>query len=147
MSYTIFRTLQFGTWPLVVLNSGPGLSHPYMLPHVELHKMHCRPTILYDQLTTGDSIHLYNKPADFSSQRSPSQSWITSCGISDIVLLEQSLGDARHRVYHSAPAQRLKHLVLTDGAASYPLLRVAVADLRKYCHRTTTLRPVSARGL
>ena len=64
-SYRIFGDLKAGTRPLVVLNGGPGIPHWYLLPHADLHKTHGQPVVLYDQLGTGESTRVHDKPAGF----------------------------------------------------------------------------------
>ena len=64
-SYTIFGGFTSGAQPLVVLNDGPGISNSYILPHADLHRAHGRPVFLYDQLGTGTSTRVRDKPAGF----------------------------------------------------------------------------------
>src|SRR5712691_10488698 len=96
-SYTIFGDLKPGTRPLVVLNGGPGISHWYMLPHAELYQKRGRLFVLYDQLGSGDSTRLRDKPADFFTPG----------------------------LFVSELDNLLRHLVLTSRPASYPLWREA----------------------
>lgn len=49
--------------PLVVVHGGPGMSHDYMLPLADLASS--RPVIFYDQLGSGRSTHLPDKPRWF----------------------------------------------------------------------------------
>jgi proline-specific peptidase len=134
-SYTIFGDLNSGTRPLVVLNGGPGISHNYMLPHANLHKTHGRPVILYDQLGSGASTCLRDKPAGFFTPAlfvAELHNLIQHLRIgSDFDLLGQSWGVTLAIEYIAAHhPQGLKHLILTSGTASYPLWRAALADLR-----------------
>ena len=137
-SYTIFGDLNSRTRPLVVLNGGPGISHWYMLPHAELHQERNgggRPVVLYDQLGSGDSTRLRDKPADFFTPAlfvAELDNLLRHLGITrDFDLLGQSWGVTLAVEYIAAhhPAG-LKHLVLTSGPASYPLWREALAGLR-----------------
>ncbi|KAI9447193.1 proline-specific peptidase [Lactarius psammicola] len=135
-SYTVFGDLKSGTPPLVVLNGGPGLSHSYMLPHADLHKTHGQPVVLYDQLGTGDSTRLQDRPAGFFTPAlfvAELDNLIRHLHIDrDFDLLGQSWGVTLAIEYIAAHRpQGLKHLVLTSGGASYPLWRAALADLRK----------------
>jgi proline-specific peptidase len=134
-SYTIFGDLKSGTRPLVVLNGGPGISHTYMLPHANLHKTHGRPVILYDQLGAGASTRVRDKPAGFLTPAlfvAELHNLILHLRIgSDFDLLGQSWGVTLAIEYIAAHRpQGLEHLVLTSGAASYPLWRAALTDLR-----------------
>lgn len=135
-SYTIFGDLKSGTRPLVVLNGGPGISHWYMLPHANLYRTRGHPVVLYDQLGTGDSTRLRDKPASFAITPAlfvaELHNLLRHLGIAhDFDLLGQSWGVTLAVEYIAAhrPAG-LKHLVLTSGAASYPLWRDALAGLR-----------------
>lgn len=134
-SYTVFGDLKSGRRPLVVLNGGPGISHWYMLPHAELYRKRGRPVVLYDQLGSGDSTRLRDKPADFFTPGlfvSELDNLLQHLGIThDFDLLGQSWGVTLAVEYIAAhqPAG-LKHLVLTSGSASYPLWREALAGLR-----------------
>ncbi|EEB93023.1 hypothetical protein MPER_08380 [Moniliophthora perniciosa FA553] len=59
------QTTQSNQRPIVVLHGGPGLSHHYTLPNLQLYKTHGIPVVLYDQLGNGRSTHLRDKPASF----------------------------------------------------------------------------------
>jgi proline-specific peptidase len=50
--------------PLIVLHGGPGFSHDYMIPLVDLAAMD-RPVIFYDQIGSGRSTVLQDKPKEF----------------------------------------------------------------------------------
>ncbi|KAJ3973541.1 proline-specific peptidase [Lentinula raphanica] len=43
--------------PLIVLHGGPGLSHDYMMPHIDLAKDSSIPVIFYDQVGSARSSH------------------------------------------------------------------------------------------
>jgi proline-specific peptidase len=63
--YRLFGDLASGKTPLVVANGGPGCPHNYVLPHSLLHEQRGIPVILYDQIGTGKSTRLKDKPAEF----------------------------------------------------------------------------------
>ncbi|KAJ7583586.1 proline-specific peptidase [Mycena floridula] len=64
--YTVVGDMKSSTQtPLVVLHGGPGLSHHYMLSHLELYASHGIPVILYDQVGIGRSTHPKEKPDSF----------------------------------------------------------------------------------
>jgi len=135
-SYTIFGDLNSGTRPLIVLNGGPGIPHSYMLPHANLYRTRGQqPVVLYDQLGCGDSTRLRDKPAGFITPAlfvAELDNLLRHLGVAhDFDLLGQSWGVTLAVEYIAAhrPAG-LKHLVLTSGAASYPLWREALAGLR-----------------
>jgi len=117
-SYTIFGDLKSGTRPLVtvVLNGGPGISHSYMLPHANLYRQRGEPVVLYNQLGTGESMRLRDKPTSFITptpfvaelNNLLGQSWSITLGAVEYI--------AAHR-----PAG-LKRLVLTSGPASFKMV-------------------------
>jgi len=124
-----------GTRPLVVLNGGPGIPHWYLLPHANLHKTHGQPVVLYDQLGTGESTCVHDKPAGFFTPAlfvAELDNLIRHLQIGrDFDLLGQSWGVTLAIEYIAAHRPHgLKHLVLADGSASYPLWKAALADLR-----------------
>lgn len=135
-SYTVFGDLNSGTRPLVVLNGGPGISHWYMLPHADLHQTRGgRPVVLYDQLGSGDSTRLSDKPARFFTPAlfvAELHNLLRHLRIAhDFDLLGQSWGVTLAIEYIAAHRPvGLKHLVLTSGPASYPLWREGLAGLR-----------------
>ena len=135
-SYTIFGDLKTGRRPLVVLNGGPGISHSYMLPHANLHRTRGQPVVLYDQLGTGESTRLRDKPTSFITPAlfvAELNNLLRHLGVAhDFDLLGQSWGVTLTVEYIAAhrPGARLKHLVLVSGSASYPLWREALAGLR-----------------
>ncbi|KAH9172427.1 hypothetical protein EDB89DRAFT_900706 [Lactarius sanguifluus] len=109
---------------------GPGLPHWYwyMLPHADLRKTHGRPIVLYDQLGTSPPA----SPRAFSRRRFSSPGWTTSSGTSaSSATLTCSWGVTLAVEYIAAHrSQGLKHLIRTNGSASYPLRRAVVRDLR-----------------
>jgi proline-specific peptidase len=134
-SYMVLGDLKSGTRPLVVLNGGPGISHWYMLPHAELYRERGRPVVLYDQLGSGDSTRLRDKPADFFTLDlfvNELDNLLRHIGTThDFDLLGQSWGvtlAVKYIATHHLPG--LKHLMLISGPASYPLWREALAGLR-----------------
>lgn len=52
--------------PLVVLHGGPGVSHEYLLPLLDLTAAYSIPLVLYDQVGTGLSTHIPEKNGDTS---------------------------------------------------------------------------------
>jgi proline iminopeptidase len=75
-----------GKTPLIVIHGGPGLSHHYLLPLVDLANE--RPVILYDQLDSGNSDRP-NNPANWTVERF----------ISEIDNLREALGLDRVLVF------------------------------------------------
>ncbi|KAI0359761.1 proline-specific peptidase [Trametes cingulata] len=63
--YKVFGELEGRTRPpVVVLHGGPGLTHDYTLPHADLANQSF-PVVFYDQLGSGRSTHLREKPLSF----------------------------------------------------------------------------------
>ncbi|KZV71310.1 proline-specific peptidase [Peniophora sp. CONT] len=63
--YKLFGDLKSSqATPLIILNGGPGSPHLYCLPHRHLNQRGF-PVLFYDQLGTGKSTHLKDKPSDF----------------------------------------------------------------------------------
>jgi pimeloyl-ACP methyl ester carboxylesterase len=123
-SYTVFGDLK------------SGISHWYMLPHAaELYRKCGPPVALCDQLDSGDSTRLRDKPADFFTPGlfvSELDNLLRHLGIThDFDLLGQSWSVTLAVEYVAAhhPAG-LKHLALASGSASYPLWREALAGRR-----------------
>ncbi|KAI0299993.1 proline-specific peptidase [Multifurca ochricompacta] len=135
-SYKVVGNLKGGKRPVVIIHGGPGLTFAYMIPHANLFKTHGIPVILYDQLGGGLSSSLKDKHPEFIKPAlfvAELDSLVKHLGIDhDFDIIAQSWGVtlaveyvAKHRPLG------LKHLVLTDGSASYPLWREGLANLRK----------------
>ena len=69
--YKIFGVLSpEGPPPLVVIHGAAGTSHDYMLPIGDIAiGQHARPVIFYDQIGSGRSTHLPDKPSTSSSPK------------------------------------------------------------------------------
>lgn len=51
--------------PVVVIHGGPGMSHDYLIPHIDLYTKSSIPVVFYDQIGNSRSTHLPNKPKEF----------------------------------------------------------------------------------
>ncbi|KAH7884132.1 proline-specific peptidase [Phlebopus sp. FC_14] len=124
--YKIFGNLTSDVRPLVVLHGGPGLSHHYMLPHKELHRLFGIPVIFYDQIGIGES----SQPKDV-----PDEFWTVDLFMDELDnllahlnvknnfdLLGHSWGGmlGAHYVSHRHPPG-LRRLVLASASPSMPL--------------------------
>lgn len=63
--YRVVGDLHAGPRPLVILHGGPGTPNPYLEPHVELYTTHGIPLVFYDQIGSGKSSRLPDKPKSF----------------------------------------------------------------------------------
>ncbi|KAJ7574480.1 Alpha/Beta hydrolase protein, partial [Mycena floridula] len=64
--YKLFGSLGSTNRPLIALHGGPGMAHDYMLPISDLSmEPYSRPVLFYDQIGSGRSTHLREKPKDF----------------------------------------------------------------------------------
>ena len=63
--YRVVGDLKSKMTPAVVLHGGPGAPHNYVLGIVHLLAMTGRPVIVYDQIGSGQSTHLKDKPKEF----------------------------------------------------------------------------------
>ena len=108
--------------PLVALHGGPGATHEYLLPLVDL--ADGRAVVFYDQIGNGRSTHYPERGADF---------WTVELFVRELHNLVAALGIAdRHHVLGSswggflAQEYALTHppglqaMVLADTAASFP---------------------------
>ncbi|PCH37195.1 proline-specific peptidase [Wolfiporia cocos MD-104 SS10] len=112
--------------PLIALHGGPGLAHDYLLPLADLTALSSTPVILYDQIGSGRSTHLPDKPHSF---------WTIELFIDELVNLLTYFGvqDNFDILGHSwggmlgvefevrRRPQGLHHLILTNSLASHDL--------------------------
>ena len=107
----------------VVVHGGPGLSHDYLLSLKDLSSS--RPVIFYDQIGSGRSTHLKNKPESFFTMDlflAELNNLLTTLGISnDYDLLGHSWGGILGSELAVTKPTGLKKLVLSDSLASMKL--------------------------
>ncbi|KAI0259603.1 proline-specific peptidase [Gloeopeniophorella convolvens] len=132
--YRALGDLTSGVRPVVVLHGGPGLPHFYMLPNLELTRTHNIPTIIYDQIGTGQSSHLKDKPKGFWTVElfmDELDNLLAKLGIAgNFDLLGHSWGGMLAADYVATrQPPGLKRLVLADTPASMPLWEVCMAKL------------------
>ncbi|KIJ64925.1 hypothetical protein HYDPIDRAFT_153816 [Hydnomerulius pinastri MD-312] len=134
--YKLVGKLGSGERPLVVLHGGPGLSHHYMLPHLNLHAKNNIPVIIYDQIGIGQSTHLPDAPKEFWTVElfmDELDNVLSHFGIKkDFDLLGHSWGGmlAAHYVSHRHP-EGLNRLVLASAAPSMSLWLKSTDGLRE----------------
>jgi len=132
--YKVVGDLKSGERPLVLLHGGPGFSHHYMLPHIELYHARGIPVVTYDQIGIGQSTHLPDKPKGFWSMElfeDELENLIKHLGIADNYdLLGHSWGGmlAACFVTDRQPAG-VKRLVLVSTLASMDLWVQSVRGL------------------
>jgi L-proline amide hydrolase len=63
--YRVVGDLKSKLTPAVVIHGGPGAPHNYVLGIVNLIASTGRPVIVYDQIGSGQSTHLKDKPSEF----------------------------------------------------------------------------------
>ncbi len=119
--------------PVVVLHGGPGLSHDYVLPHVDLANQ-SYPVIFYDQLGNGRSTHLPEKPLTW---------WSVDLFLDELTNLLRFFGieDEYHLVGHSWGGMMgaeyivrrqptgLKRLVIANSPAAIDLWTKSFGEL------------------
>ncbi|GAB3591761.1 proline iminopeptidase-family hydrolase [Angustibacter peucedani] len=125
-----------GPAPLVVLHGGPGATHEYLLPLLDLAEPRRggRAVVLYDQLGNGRSTHLPDRGEDF---------WTVDLFVRELANLLRHLGiEQRYHVLGQSwggflaqehaltqPAG-LRSLVLSNTAASFPAFLAEANRLR-----------------
>ncbi|KAH8788594.1 Alpha/Beta hydrolase protein [Diaporthe sp. PMI_573] len=136
--YKVVGDLGTSAVPLILLHGGPGASHDYLLPLVDLAP--ATPLVFYDQIGNGRSTHLPEKNGD-------KQFWSVELFMKELDNLIRHLGlqDRPIDVYgHSwggmlaaewAAAQpspsNLRRLVLSNSLASMDIFHDGVTVLRK----------------
>lgn len=126
--YKIVGDLASGVRPLVVLHGGPGISHDYMTPLVEIYNKYKIPVIFYDQVGIGMSLFegVAEKPKELWTVdlfMDELDNLLVYLGVqNDFSLLGHSWGAmlGAHYASHRHPVG-LKHLVLTSGTPSMAL--------------------------
>ncbi|POS69107.1 peptidase S33 [Diaporthe helianthi] len=128
--YKIVGDLGASAVPLIVLHGGPGASHDYLLPLVDLAP--ATPLIFYDQLGNGRSTHLPEKNGD-------EKFWIVELFMKELDNLIKHLGlrdrsiDMLAAEWAAAQpsASKLRRLVLSNSLASMQIFHEGVNVLRK----------------
>lgn len=134
--YKVVGDLSSGVTPLVTLHGGPGATHVYLLPFIDLYAKYGIPVIFYDQVGCGQSTHLREKNGDESF-------WTVDLFIHELDnlvdhlglrergydILGQSWGGMFGGVYAARNPVGLRKVVLADGPASVPIMMKGVNQL------------------
>lgn len=114
--------------PLLVIHGGPGMSHDYLHPLVDLANE--RPVIFYDQLDAGKSDRP-NDPANWRIERFLEEidALRNALGLSECALFGNSWGGTLAAAYAAGNPQGLQHVILSS-----PLIDTAqwIADNTAY---------------
>ncbi|KAH9929399.1 proline-specific peptidase [Fomitopsis serialis] len=134
--YKVVGNLTSGVRPIITLHGGPGFSHHYLLPFVELTKSSGIPVIFYDQIGIGGSSHPADKPKEFWTVdlfMDELDNLLSHFGIGDnFDLFGHSWGGmlALHYASHRHPTG-LKHIVAASATPSMELWVEGVYKLRE----------------
>lgn len=128
--YKIVGDLKAGPAPLVVLHGGPGAGHRYMLPLVDLWTSRGVPVVFYDQIGSGRSTHLRERPGDtefwtFDLYIAELENLLAHLGLRDpagpgYCLLGQSWGGMVCGAFAARRPPGLRRVILAGGPASVP---------------------------
>lgn len=122
--------------PLVVLHGGPGVSHDYLLPLIDLASLRSpRAIIFYDQIGVGRSTHLLEKDSSFFNFElfiAELENLLVHFHIDGSYdLIGHSWGGILGAEFVVRKQPRgLHHLVLTDSLCSFPIHLKEVAHLK-----------------
>lgn len=133
--YKIVGDLKAGR-PLVTLHGGPGSAHYYLLSLTDLLDHDVTSVVFYDQLGTGNSTHLREKPKGFWTPElfmDELENLVRGLGIADdFDLLGHSWGGMLGSQFASMRAPKgLQRLIISDSPASMPLWEEVAEELIK----------------
>ncbi|OBZ67370.1 L-amino acid amidase [Grifola frondosa] len=114
--YKVIGDLKSGGRSLVTLHGGPGLSHHYILSHIDLCASHPIPVVFYDQVGSGKSSHVKDKPKEF---------WELDLFMDELDSLLEHLG-----IRDNFDLLGLQHLVIVGAGASMELWLEELNNLR-----------------
>ena len=136
--YKVIGSLEGNQTPLLCLHGGPGCTHEYLLPLIDMHKIHGIPIIFYDQVGNGKSTHLPEKNGDtdfwtVSLFGKELDALVKHLGLDErgYDLLGQSWGGMLAAVFAVSRPKGLRRLVLSNSPASVPKLEEGIAVMRK----------------
>ncbi|OJT10178.1 L-amino acid amidase [Trametes pubescens] len=133
--YQVYGDLKSGVTPVVALHGGPGSTHHYLLPLIDLATLHSIPVIFYDQIGNGNSTHLPEKSGDAAGFWTEQlfldelDNLLRHLGIQDnYALLGQSWGGMLAARHASKQPKGLKRLVISESPASIALFEKAAKE-------------------
>lgn len=136
--YKVVGDLKSRRRPLVTLHGGPGTSHHYFSPLIDLVAKYGIPVVLYDQLGGSNSTYLPDKPQEFWTPElfmDELENLLSHLGIaSDYDLLGHSWGGmlaAQFAAQRPQEVKGLKRIILWSSPASTKLWDEAAAQLVK----------------
>lgn len=122
--YRVVGNLNSKKAPAVVLHGGPGAPHNYVLGIVHLIAMTGRPVIVYDQIGSGQSTHLKDKPQEFWTVdlfKEELALLLKELKVSKkYILIGQSWGGFLAFAHAVDKAKGLKGLIIANSLASVP---------------------------
>ncbi|KAI0789792.1 Alpha/Beta hydrolase protein [Abortiporus biennis] len=136
--YWVYGSLKSGVRPLVALHGGPGFSHNYLLPLLNLTKLYRIPVILYDQLGIGHSTALPETKGDV-------EFWTIQLFIDELVHLLKTLKVENdfdlfgHSAFATTQPKGLKKLIICSGIAN-------MRDFMEVTRYIKTILPLNVQG-
>lgn len=122
--YRVVGNLNSKKTPAVVLHGGPGAPHNYVVGIVHLIAMTGRPVIVYDQIGSGQSTHLKDKPQEFWTVdlfKEELALLLKELKVSKkYILIGQSWGGFLAFAHAVDKAKGLKGLIIANSLASVP---------------------------
>lgn len=109
--------------PLIILHGGPGAGHEYPLPLSQIHDRVGIPVILYDQVGTGRSSHIRDRPEVFSLEffLEELQNLVDTLGLREYDILGHSWGGELALEHAIQQPLGLRKLIIFGCGASVPL--------------------------
>lgn len=133
--YQVYGDLKSGVTPVVALHGGPGSTHHYILPLIDLATLHAIPLVFYDQIGNGNSTHLPEKSGDAAGFWMEQlfldelDNLIRHLGVQDdYALLGQSWGGMLAARHAAQQPRGLKRLVISESPASIALFAKAAKE-------------------
>jgi L-proline amide hydrolase len=122
--YRVVGDLKSKLIPAVVIHGGPGAPHNYVLGIVNLIASTGRPVIVYDQIGSGQSTHLKDKPSEFWTVdlfKQELNHLLKELKVSKkYILIGQSWGGILSFAHAVDKPKGLKGLIIANSLASVP---------------------------